>query len=538
MNRGGRTLPPPPVVAAAGAVSLRGRKDLWLLAVLLAAGAALRFHDIGRFGFWTDELYHVFAAKSLLAQGTLFVPVQGEYDRCLPVTHITAAAFRAFGESEAAARAPFALINLVFIGLSYAFLRRRVSQNAALLTALVMALSPFPIYMSRECRMYTLFQALYFFMSVFWLLGFENSSRSLGLRVPGRLARWEERWSVGFPALGASAALFGAAAVVHDLSFNFVFVLAAYGAAVAAHRVFTEGPAAALRSKHAALVAALAAGLLALTAFRSDFVLGMARKAVNVPVWASYKADDFGYYRYFLSGHYPALFFMYPLSAWYMVKRLGRPGLFFVLSFAVLFLLHVFAFGRKADRYIFYIFPFFTVGAVYLLGDLLPALYREIERLAAPRIRAARILFLTAALPAANVLAYPWLGNARHEPTFARYPDWKNPPRELADRLRRSPVMTTDPRAFYYYYGTFPRYYFMTERRADYDYEPGLILSFDEFKAAVEETPGLLFITSRGRLHNDSMVTQEMRDHVSRRMALEARPDEGKILVFGKKAGA
>src|SRR5438552_3074421 len=94
-----------------------------LLAFSMAGGLFLRLHGIGRYGYWTDELFHVLAAESYLTDGRLSVPTLGEYTRAKPVTYITAAAFKLLGESEAAARLPFALINVVFIGAGFFLLR-------------------------------------------------------------------------------------------------------------------------------------------------------------------------------------------------------------------------------------------------------------------------------------------------------------------------------------------------------------------------------------------------------------------------------
>ena len=48
---------------------------------------------LGAFAFWTDELYHVVAARSLLETGTPYVPgyTGGVYTRALPITWLAAA---------------------------------------------------------------------------------------------------------------------------------------------------------------------------------------------------------------------------------------------------------------------------------------------------------------------------------------------------------------------------------------------------------------------------------------------------------------
>ncbi|RPJ43778.1 MAG: hypothetical protein EHM19_08020, partial [Candidatus Latescibacterota bacterium] len=99
-----------------GPDALQGiRLGTLLLIAAIAAGAFLRFSGIGRYGFWTDELFHVFAAESYLRDGTLQVPWNPHpYTKALPVTLLTALSFKLLGPSEASARPVFAFANVIF----------------------------------------------------------------------------------------------------------------------------------------------------------------------------------------------------------------------------------------------------------------------------------------------------------------------------------------------------------------------------------------------------------------------------------------
>ena len=124
-----------------------------LLLLALAGGSFLRFSGIGDHGFWTDELFHVFAARSYLTDGSLHVPWQpDEYERALPVTLLTALSFQIFGESEAAARGPFALANVLFMLIGYRMVKGLFSRNVAILFVLSSAFSILGIQMSQECH--------------------------------------------------------------------------------------------------------------------------------------------------------------------------------------------------------------------------------------------------------------------------------------------------------------------------------------------------------------------------------------------------
>ena len=79
----------------------------WLtLALILAGGLYVRLTNLGMNNFWSDELYHVLAAKSLLTVGEPILPGGFLYERCLHYTYLIAGMFRIFGESEAVARVP------------------------------------------------------------------------------------------------------------------------------------------------------------------------------------------------------------------------------------------------------------------------------------------------------------------------------------------------------------------------------------------------------------------------------------------------
>src|SRR5581483_6013644 len=113
-------------LASLGALRFRDRRtSAWFafVAGCVLAAAVLRLVNLGKFAFWVDEYFHVFAARSLLVTGKPLVPMLGEYHRGMAVTYITAAMFKFFGESEFTARLPFALTNVAFIAVSAVIVR-------------------------------------------------------------------------------------------------------------------------------------------------------------------------------------------------------------------------------------------------------------------------------------------------------------------------------------------------------------------------------------------------------------------------------
>ena len=85
------------------------------LIFIIGCGLFLRLWDLGKFGFWWDELYHVTAAKSLITEGRPFIPLEGDYTRALPYTRIVAFFFSCFGVNEISARMPSVIFNILLL---------------------------------------------------------------------------------------------------------------------------------------------------------------------------------------------------------------------------------------------------------------------------------------------------------------------------------------------------------------------------------------------------------------------------------------
>ena len=97
----------------------------YLTIIVILIGAALRLHNLGTFGFWVDELFHVLAGQSLIETGKPLLPTGDLYSRALLYTQVTALSFSMFGISEWSARIPSVFFNLFFIIVSFWLVRRQ-----------------------------------------------------------------------------------------------------------------------------------------------------------------------------------------------------------------------------------------------------------------------------------------------------------------------------------------------------------------------------------------------------------------------------
>jgi len=134
---------------------VRSRQRDWLLlAIIFGVAAAFRFYHLDTFGLWRDEAQTVFLARHSFPSGILQALTYADvspplyyfllhfWDKALP--------------SDWSLRFFSVLFGLALIPLVYWVGRRIFDSSVALLAALVAALSPHHIIVSRTVRMYSL----------------------------------------------------------------------------------------------------------------------------------------------------------------------------------------------------------------------------------------------------------------------------------------------------------------------------------------------------------------------------------------------
>jgi hypothetical protein len=155
-----------------------------ILIALLAAGAALRFHDLTKIGLWPDEFWssvHMASGRgnSVLAlpSGVLFnPPPQTELRDAPHWWHIWTGLdtilhpplylillrwwMDVFGTSDVSTRCFSTVASLASVVVLFEIVRKSVSPGAGLMAAAIMALAPIQINLSVESRPYTLLALL------------------------------------------------------------------------------------------------------------------------------------------------------------------------------------------------------------------------------------------------------------------------------------------------------------------------------------------------------------------------------------------
>ena len=361
-------------------------------------GAALRLYKLGQWSFWIDEAYTVERSQ-----------VHGLLSRTPVSLRLIRASMDLLGSSDWSARIAPAIIGILTIPVLYFLARRLFDSVIALLSAFLLALSPWHLFWSQNTRFYSaqlLFYLLALFAAYLWL------------------ERDQLRWLI------LSFVMLTLAVLERMTALFYGPVIAAYFAALFA-LPFERPAGLRLRNFVLFLIPPLAMGvfLLTLTAetLSSEFI-AYTRNPVRVLLSV---ISDLGL----------PLFLFGLAGSVYLIMERRRVGLFLSLGAVVpLVLLVLMApFTKVESRYIFFVLPnWIMLGAV--AGEVL---WRETPRRV--RILALGAALLLVAGPVSQDVLYYTQQNGNRE-------DWKSAFRQVSREMRPGDlVLTTNPEMGWHY---------------------------------------------------------------------------------------
>jgi mannosyltransferase len=124
----------------------------WLVAALTLVGGAVRLWRLDHQSLWVDEVLTVRSSETSLS--VLFSnPVDPNIP---PLYYLLIHFILPFGEGEALLRFPSVIAGTLSIPIFYAVVHRWAGARAALISAVVLTLSPFHVWYSQEARPYAL----------------------------------------------------------------------------------------------------------------------------------------------------------------------------------------------------------------------------------------------------------------------------------------------------------------------------------------------------------------------------------------------
>ena len=521
------------------------------VALLLLVALGVRVHNLGKHGFWTDELFHAIGAQSMLEIGTPVVPGMMVYERAYPFTKLVSISFEYFGVSEVAGRIPSVFFNLLFLVVGYLSVRYLFNPYLAILFLTVMALAPLEVIWARECRMYALFQLMYFGATVLFFLGFEPSVANGRYAGPCMLPRLEKWLDVNVTLLAASAALFFLALRIHELAYNAVFPVAIYCATMTAVVLFGGKGVAVGRSKYFLAGLSILAGGLWLIIRHPDFVA----KAVNVirdrPFWDT-RNVDYTYYVKYLFLDYPLFTLIYPAGAYLIIRKYGRTGIFVVCLFLPLMVMHSFLFVNNIDeRYIFYIFPFFALSSAAAIEWASRRVFARIRgEFDGGRKRNAALGGLVMAV-LIGVASYPWVGRGAAVGEHAVFEDWKSVQDVLREISSDGIIVSTRRMPLYFYMGRNPDYVIIKSFegliREQRDHPPavrpryldvGWLFTKKELSDVVDSRERVYFVVDAKSFHNPAFLDDGVRSFVERHGTPVRHSGDRNLFIYRLQRGA
>jgi mannosyltransferase len=132
-----------------------------LLGAVTLLGALLRFYKLGEWSFWYDEIYTINRALFHFSDPISLITNLPK-TLWLPISLIATNGFlQFFGVSEWSARLASAIIGTLSIPIFYLAARKFLGTGVALITVLLLTVSPWHIYWSQNARFYTSLTLLY-----------------------------------------------------------------------------------------------------------------------------------------------------------------------------------------------------------------------------------------------------------------------------------------------------------------------------------------------------------------------------------------
>jgi len=147
---------------------------VWLLVITLLA-AGLRFYKLGEWSFWIDEVYTVNHATAHFSTPQLILEHLPPNRNWIPVSVIlTAQFFNLWGVSEFSARLTAAVIGIITVPVLYFPVRKFFNVRVALVTILLLSVSPWHIEWSQNARGYTSLMLFYWLALFAFYFGVEK----------------------------------------------------------------------------------------------------------------------------------------------------------------------------------------------------------------------------------------------------------------------------------------------------------------------------------------------------------------------------
>ena len=483
--------------------------------VICILSAYVRLANLGEPGFWTDEIYHVYAAKGMLDGRGPHFESGDEYSRAIEYTTLVAAAFATVGESEFSARLPSVLVSILFLIVSTVWVAREFDVLTAAIYALCLGLAPIEVEWGRLARMYSLFQAFFFATAVMLYYAIERKPASTA--PTGTIGRFTKLSGINPGFLFAGLVLLYLSNRLHDLTATIAVAIACYVFLCALMSVLRLLPKSSVwGGRYTIFLGTILLSVLIVSQVAPELV-GNKLSSLSQPLsWGVYDIEGPSYYRYLFEENYPWLFFAGPIGLVLIYFEKPRLAIFlFSMSVAILLFLSLFS-VQKNDRYVYHVFPFLVIPSSFILSIVLKKIWQAAEQQAHIPSIFARVAASVGLLVLLYGACSPWISESRRLADSWQFADWKKLVKahpELADS--KNTILATDQNLATYYLGRKPDYYI----RAEYDSESGdaeyfqhvsVLRSESELRQVIDSSSNVFLISTSQRLKNRVFFDSDM----------------------------
>ena len=355
----------------------------FVLAMVLVGGAYVRLNGLAQLSFENDEVLHVYAAQSLLENGTPTLPSGLEYDRAFLYTRVVSLSFKLFGIDEFAARLPSVLFGMLTIILVFVISKELFGSTVAIIAATLIAFLPFEVVWSRTCRMYSMYQFMYLVTAFASYRVLEHNTPGFFKPKPREEIRTSPVSCTGTPVqlLWLSTAIVALFLTrnLHPLTLLLGASLGVYSLLSTGYRLVTDGPRRAVDTRHFLLLVLLSsAGLVALMLPETrDWIVGFTQ--FSSPTGRS--MDPLYYSRFLFSDHMKPVGVFFTLGAALVFVRRHKPGFYLLVLITLPLVAHAVLAGIQRPRYIYELMPFMVIVTAYALYTVAHVGSQAFERL-------------------------------------------------------------------------------------------------------------------------------------------------------------
>jgi uncharacterized membrane protein len=517
-----------------------------LFITILGLGLFVRTWNLGRFGFFTDEIYHVIAARSIIDSGEPIFPNGKAYTRALPYTYLVAGVFKIYGISELTARLPSVLFGLALLVVLFLTVQKWFGWLPAIIGLTIMAFSPHIVELSRWCRMYSAFQLFYFVSLICFFIGFEPGSEKLNPHRKNNIIKWfQKRYELNLFYLVAFTIFFAISLKLHVLTLTLVPGILGYVFICFIVDLKQNGFSLALKTKYFLFLAMAAlCGLVALI-YDSTLFYRFTDYFSHMPIWLRDASFSYKYYIWFFLENYPSLFIVLPISALYIIKSAPKIGLYLVVSLLVPLTIFSF-FSLKDQRYIAHLLAVFAIVVAPFIAFTLKKIYSGLQGELYTGSTLKRLTFLAVSVIAINVFTVPWIIDVRKKVNDIRWSDWKKFHQIYKKKFNdNSPIIATNQNLIYYYFGKPPQYYIKARYYDEIDDAEHFcgstpLTSLTDIDNIVRGNSKVILLTNNYRFNSSTYFNDDMREYIIKNSKeVKTKGDTGiRMFVFDGKKGS